>query len=85
MPRHGAWRKDGSMDSIVAVARRRSLRSLLAGSILGGALVVLFRRRRAPAAQDLSAFDGAPCFRAGPDGRLPGGDGRPVVAPRAEE
>ena len=78
MPRHGAWRCDGSMDSIVAVANRRSLRSLLAGSILGGALVVLFKRRRAPAAQDLSAFDGAPCFRAGPDGRLPGSDRRPT-------
>ncbi len=73
------------MASIVAVARRRSLRSLLAGSIVGGALVVLFRSRRAPAAQDLSAFDDAPCFRAGPDGRLPGSDGRPVVAPRSEE
>jgi hypothetical protein len=74
------------MASIVAVARRRSLRSLLAGSIVGGALVVLFRSsRRAPAAQDLSAFDDAPCFRAGPDGRLPSGDGRPVVAPRSEE
>jgi hypothetical protein len=73
------------MASIVAVARRRSVRSFLAGSLLGGTLVVVARRRRAPETQGLAAFEGAPCYLAGPDGRLPAddparrqdGDGRP--------
>jgi len=60
--------------SIVAVPRRRSLRSFLAGSLLGGTLVVVARRRRAPPTQGLAAFEGAPCQRAAPDGRLPAED-----------
>jgi hypothetical protein len=62
------------MASIVAVARRRSLRSFLAGSLLGGAVVVVARRRRGPETEGLAAFEGAPCYRAGPDGSLPPDD-----------
>jgi hypothetical protein len=51
------------------------VRSLLAGSLLGGALLMLARRRRTPPTQGLAAFEGAPCHRAAPDGRLPPGAG----------
>jgi hypothetical protein len=52
--------------------RRRSLRSFLAGSMLGGVLVLVARRRRPPGTgvpPGLAAFESAPCARAGPDGR----------------
>jgi hypothetical protein len=64
---------------IVAVAarqgRKRRARSFLAGSVLGGIVVLVApraRRRRALLPRGLDAFDSAPCAEARPDGSLPG-------------
>jgi hypothetical protein len=44
-------------------SRRRRLR-LLAGGLVGGAIVIVGRQRRRALPGGLRAFEGAPCFRA---------------------
>jgi len=51
--------------------RKRGARSFLAGSLLGGIVVLAApraRRRSGPLPRGLAAFESAPCFDARPDG-----------------
>lgn len=53
---------------------RRRARSFLAGSLLGGLVVLVApraRRRHEALPPGLAAFESAPCFGARPDGTLP--------------
>jgi hypothetical protein len=64
--------------------RKRRARSFLAGSVLGGLVVLVApraRRRRALLPRGLAAFESAPCADARPDGTLPG---RGPVADQAQ-
>ena len=78
MPRHA---------TIVAMADARKphskVRSFVAGSVLGGIVVLVApharkRRRQLSMPRGLAAFEGAPCTDARPDGTLP--DARPAAA-----
>jgi hypothetical protein len=60
------------------------VRSFVAGSVLGGLVVLVApharkRRRQLSMPRGLAAFEGAPCTDARPDGTLP--DARPAAAP----
>jgi len=74
--------------TIVAMADARKphhkVRSFVAGSVLGGIVVLVApharkRRRQLSMPRGLAAFEGAPCTDARSDGTLP--DARPAAAP----
>jgi len=82
--------------TIVAMADARKphhkVRSFVAGSVLGGLVVLVApharkRRRQLSMPRGLAAFEGAPCSEARPDGTLPDARGAagpaspPAVAP----